>query len=206
MRALIQKDFYVLWKQMKVFILVMLVIMAGNGSFGSVFIVVWCSMLPYTALAYDERCKWSQLAAMMPYSLRDLVLSKYVLGWLCAGAAAVLALAVRGAVRLFRLPLETGAPAGIWLSFCASACILAITLPLMLRFSVERGRMAMFLMIFLVCAGAGALAGVMAPGGEMAFGGGAALLPVAMVAAPLAALALTAVSIPLSMRLYAARQ
>lgn len=51
MKALIQKDVYVLWKQMKIFLLVMLVIMVGNGSFGSVFVVVWCSMMPYTALA-----------------------------------------------------------------------------------------------------------------------------------------------------------
>lgn len=206
MKALIQKDVYVLWKQMKLFIFVMLVIMVGNGAFGSVFIVVWCSMLPYTALAYDERCKWNQLAAMMPYSLRDLVLSKYVLGWLCAGAASVFALAAGAVVRGLRLPLETGTPGGILLSFCASACILAVTLPLMLRFSVERGRMVMFLMIFLVCGGAGALVSLMGPGGAPAPGSMAALRSAAMVAAPTAALVLTAVSIPLSMRLYAARQ
>ena len=206
MKALIQKDVYVLWKQMKIFIFVMLVIMVGNGSFGSVFIVVWCSMLPYTALAYDERCKWDQLAAMMPYSPRDLVLSRYVLGWLCAGGAGAFVLAVQVAVRVLRLPLETGTPGGILLSFCASACILAITLPLMLRFSVERGRMVMFLMIFLVCGGAGALVSVMGAVSGPVPGNAAALWSAVTVAAPVAAVELTAVSIPLSMRLYAARQ
>ena len=58
MKALIQKDVYVLWKQMKIFLLVMLVIMVGNGSFGSVFVVVWCSMMPYTALAYTLPGTW----------------------------------------------------------------------------------------------------------------------------------------------------
>lgn len=206
MTALIQKDVYVLWKQMKFFIFVMLAIMVGNGSFGSVFIVVWCSMLPYTALAYDERCKWDQLAAMLPYSPRDLVLSKYVLGWLCAGGAGAFNLAVQAAARVLRLPLETGTPGGVLLSFCASACVLAITLPLMLRFSVERGRMVIFLMVFLVCGGAGALSSVMGPGSGPAAGNVAALWSAATVAVPVAALALTAVSIPLSMRLYAARQ
>lgn len=206
MKALIQKDVYVLWKQMKLFVIVMLVIMAGNGSFGSVFVVIWCAMLPYTALAYDERCKWDQLAAMMPYSPRDLVLSKYVLGWLCAGAAGVLVLAAQAVIRAFRLPLETGSPLAVLLSFCASVCVLAITLPLMFRFGVERGRMGMFLLIFLVCGGAGALTAIGDPGGASASGNTAALLSMAAVLAPVAAVVLTAVSVPLSLRICAARR
>lgn len=206
MKALIQKDVYVLWKQMKLFVIVMLVIMAGNGSFGSVFVVIWCAMLPYTALAYDERCKWDQLAAMMPYSPRDLVLSKYVLGWLCAGAAGVLVLAAQAVIRAFRLPLETGSPLAVLLSFCASVCVLAITLPLMFRFGVERGRMGMFLLIFLVCGGAGALTAIGDPGGASASGNTAALLSMAAVLAPVAAAVLTAVSVPLSLRICAARR
>ena len=206
MKALIQKDVYVLWKQMKIFVIVMLVIMAGNGSFGSVFVVIWCAMLPYTALAYDERCKWDQLAAMMPYSPRDLVLSKYVLGWLCAGAAGVLVLAAQAVIRAFRLPLETGSPLAVLLSFCASVCVLAITLPLMFRFGVERGRMGMFLLIFLVCGGAGALTAIGDPGGASASGNTAALLSMAAVLAPVAAVVLTAVSVPLSLRICAARR
>lgn len=206
MKALIQKDVYVLWKQMKIFIVVMLVIMAGNGAFGSVFVVIWCAMLPYTALAYDERCKWDQLAAMMPYSPRDLVLSKYVLGWLCAGAAGLFVLAAQAAIRALRLPLETGSPLAVLISFCASVCALAITLPLMFRFSVERGRMVMFLVIFLVCGGAGALGTILAPDSAPVPGNTVALLSMAAVLAPIAAAVLTAVSIPLSLQLYAARR
>lgn len=195
MKALIRKDFYVLWKQMRIFILLVLVFFFFQGSFGSVFIVIWCAMLPYTALAYDERCKWDQLAAMMPYSVRDMVLSKYVLGWLCAGAASVLSLAAQAV-------LKNGDFRVILLSFCASVCVLAITLPLMLRFGVERGRMGMFLMIFLVCGGAGILAEAVAPDSAAAL----RLLPAAAVLGPAAAAVLTAVSIPVSLRLYAARR
>ena len=206
MKALIQKDVYVLWKQMKIFILVMMFIMVGNGNFGSIFIVIWCAMLPYTALAYDERCKWDQMAAMMPYTPRDLVLSKYVLGWLCSGAAGVFALAVQTVVRMLRLPLETGGPMTVLLALCASVCVLAITLPLMFRFGVERGRMTMFLVIFLVCGGAGLMASVLAPDSALVPGNMTALMSMAAVLAPFAAAALTAVSIPLSLRQYAARQ
>lgn len=204
MKGLIQKDVYVLWKQMRIFFLVMLVIMVGNGSFGSVFVVLWSSMLPYTALAYDERCKWDQMAAMMPYSPRDLVLSKYVLGWLCAGAAGAVVLAVQAVIRVLHLPMATGSPLSVLMSFCASASVLAVTLPLMIRFSVERGRMVMFLVIFLVCGAAGAL-GTVAISVDQTAGGIQDLLGLFVLILPVAAVVLTAVSIPLSMRLYAAR-
>ena len=46
MKALILKDLYVLWKQMRVFIVILLVISISNGTFGSVFIVLWVAMLP----------------------------------------------------------------------------------------------------------------------------------------------------------------
>ena len=86
MKALVQKDFYVIWKQMRILVLVLALLSMVNSAFNTVFLVVWCSMLPYTAMAYDERSHWNQLAAMMPYSKRDIVLSKYVLGWLCMAA------------------------------------------------------------------------------------------------------------------------
>ncbi len=198
MKALLLKDFYVLWKQMRIFILVLLVIAFGNGAFGSVFIVIWAAMLPYTAMAYDERCKWDQMAAMMPYSTRDLVLSKYVLGWLCAGAAGLFALVAQTVISFAGFPLEGGSLVNILLGFCGSVCVLSITLPLMIRFGVEKGRMTMFLMIFLVCVGGGALAGVAVSDGT----GGLSIPGPVLVLLPLAALVLTAVSIPLSMRLY----
>ena len=91
MKALLMKDFYTLWRQLRVYLLVMLVISVFNGSFGNIFITIWAALLPYTAMAYDERSKWDQMAAMMPYSTRDIVISKYVLGWLCTAAAALFA-------------------------------------------------------------------------------------------------------------------
>ena len=66
MKALVRKDFYVLWKQMRIIVLILSLMSVVGGTFNSVFVVVWCSMLPFTAIAYDERSHWDQLAAMMP--------------------------------------------------------------------------------------------------------------------------------------------
>lgn len=198
MKALVLKDCYVLWRQLRLFVVLMLVIEVFNGDFGSIFIVIWATMLPYTAMAYDEQCKWDQLAAMMPYSVRDIVLSKYVLGWLCTGAAGIFTLLAQTAVRALHLPLEAGTAAGVFPSICLSLCILSVNLPLMFRFGVEKGRLGMFLMVFLVCGTAAGLASLMNDSGVAL----PRLPAAAVLLLPAAAAAFTAASLPLSIRLY----
>ena len=196
MKALLMKDCFVLWKQLRIFIFVMLVISVFNGGFGNVFVVIWAAMLPYTAMAYDERSKWNQLAAMLPYSRRDVVLGKYVFGWLVAAVAAVASLILQLIVSaLFHYGQVV--PAASVLAFFTSLCILAVTLPLMFRFGVEKGRLVMFLIIFLVCVAAGAMGGIL----EETSTGGRIPAPVG-VGLPAVAVVLTVLSIPLSIRLY----
>ena len=197
MKALILKDTYVIWRQMKYFLILILIFSALPSGFNNAFAVIYTSMLPYTALAYDERSKWDQLAAMMPYSTRDAVLSKYVFGWLCIGGAAVLSGLLQMALSL--VVDRVFLPGVMVLSVLGAVCILAISLPLMFRMGVEKGRLAMFLVIFLVCGAAGAIAHIaesVGSGTVFAFQG-----PVLGVTL-LAALVLTAVSVPLSMRFY----
>lgn len=193
MKALLLKDFYVIWKQMRIFLVVVLLLSLVNSTFNCVFIVVWCSMLPYTAMAYDGQSHWDQLAAMMPYSKRDVVLSKYVLGWLCMVAAGVLCLVMQTVVGRFFSGDATGG--GILLmSLCLGAISLAVTLPAILRFGVERGRMIFMAVIFGVALGAGAILDAT----DLSI-----RLPLPLEALlPLAAVIATAVSIPLSMKLY----
>ena len=201
MKALIIKATYVIWRQMKYFLILILIFSALPSGFNNAFAVIYTSMLPYTALAYDERSKWDQLAAMMPYSTRDMVLGKYVFGWLCIGAAAVLSGLLQMALSL--VVDRVFLPGVMVLSVLGAVCILAISLPLMFRMGVEKGRLAMFLVIFLVCGAAGAIAHIaesVGSGTVFAFQG-----PVLGVTL-LAALVLTAVSVPLSMRFYTKRQ
>ena len=194
MRALIMKDAYVLWKQMRIFVLILLAMSLTGGAFNSVFIVVWCSMLPYTAMAYDERSHWDQLAAMMPYSRRDLVLSKYVLGWVCMAVCAVTILAIQAAATL----IGRGNPDAsmVLTSLFTGILSLDLTLPAVFHFGVERGRMVFMLVIFAAAIMGGAAVGV-------ADNLGNSPLPVVVVLSLVVVLA-TAVSIPLSMKLYRA--
>lgn len=181
MKALVQKDFYVIWKQMRMLVLVLALLSMVNSAFNTVFLVVWCSMLPYTAMAYDERSHWNQLAAMMPYSKRDIVLSKYVLGWLCMAASGIVSGSAPSVPTLLA-------------SLCLGIITLDITLPAVLHFGVERGRMIFMVVIFGVAISIGILVDMV---DELPS------LPVPLVVLlPLGAAAGTALSIPLSMKLY----
>ena len=46
MKALLMKDFYTLWRQLRVYLLVMLVISVFNGAYGNIFITIWAALLP----------------------------------------------------------------------------------------------------------------------------------------------------------------
>ena len=205
MKALILKDIYVIWRQMKYFLVMILIFSALPSGFNNAFAVVYAAMLPYTALAYDERSKWDQLAAVMPYSTRDIVVSKYVMGWLCTAAAALFAMVLQLLQTVLGSPLAAFAPVDNLMGCCASLCVLAITLPLMFRFGVEKGRLMMFLIIFLVCGSAGALSSI-AISVDHTAGGLSGPFAALMAVLPIAAAALTAVSVPLSMKFYARRE
>ena len=198
MSALILKDYYVIFRQMRIFLLLVLVFSCIPGAFYSTFAVVYASMLPYTALAYDERSHWDQMAAMMPYSDRDLVLSKYVFGWLFTAAAAAATFVLQTVLAAVWPGAEGPSVPVILLSVCVAVCILDITLPMMFRFGVEKARLAMFLIIFLVCASAGAISVIDQSGGpDFGF---------QMWAPPAVAVVMTAVSVPLSVRFYGRRR
>ena len=192
MKALVLKDFYVLWKQMRMIMLILILLSVVGGVFNSVFVTVWCSMMPFTAIAYDERSHWDQLAAMMPYSKREIVLSKYVLGWLSMAASIVLSLAAQTVAAVFTH--EASALTTWAVSFLGGVIALDFTLPMVFRFGVEKGRWAFIIVVFGVALLGSAAAGMAE---ELPS------IPVPTLALlPVAAVAATAVSIPLSIKLY----
>ena len=95
MKALLYKDAMVLWKQMKLMLLLILIFAVIPSEFQNTFAVLYAALLPYSALAYDERSRWDRMAAAMPYSARDIVTEKYVFGWIAALGTLALTLVLR---------------------------------------------------------------------------------------------------------------
>ena len=146
MKALLLKDFLTLKKMLRNILLIMLALAFVPKLNMAVFFMVYCSMLPITALGYDERTKWDVQAAMMPFRPWEIVVGKYVLGYLILAVATALSL-LAGCL----VGQATGAPvtADQLLSYAlyaiAITLCLAVTLPLMFRFGVEKGRLAIIL-------------------------------------------------------------
>ena len=145
MRALLQKDLCVLWRQMKVFLLLVLVFSLTPSNFQEVFAVVYVAMIPYTIFAQDEASKWNDLASMLPYSTRDIVGSKYLLG----GLSIVLSMVFSTLARcVWALAASRPMEPGITLTAgCGAVLIMDLSLPLLFRFGAEKGRMMMVLMV-----------------------------------------------------------
>ena len=150
MKGLFIKDVYTLTKQLKLFLVLLLVFALWPGGGMVTFAVIYAGLLPMTAMAYDEQSKWNQLAAMMPYTTFQLVFSKYVLGYFFLLIACVITTVSQGV-----LALLTGGSIefGIGVTLLAALILVAVSLPLLFRFSVEKGRLAFLLLTVIVAVG-----------------------------------------------------
>ena len=153
MTGLLLKDIYTLKKQLWLYFVICLIIAVTAGwnadasGFISVYIPVFISVLPGTALSYDEQSKWDQMAVMMPYSARQLVVSKYLLGLLCF-VVGILLLCVQRIVAGTLFSAET---VSVFCPAMLTVLLLqALTLPLSIRFGVEKSRILLLVVVALV--------------------------------------------------------
>ena len=152
MKGLLLKDFYVVTKQLKIFLIIIPIIAIFNPVM-TPLVSLMGAFLPMTALAYDEQSKWSNLADMMPYSKSDIVISKYVFGYICM-------LGFTAIILLFRLisinSIFSSLPTNIPISLAIALIFIAINTPVMFKFGVEKGRFV-YILAMAVLASIGAL-------------------------------------------------
>ena len=147
MKGLLIKDWKTLLKQMKVMLVIVVVLACIPGTYMAAFALFYAAMLPVTALAYDERAKWDELAAMMPYTAKAIVGSKYVLGLTLV--LPVLALSMLSRLIVHSAPIVSEDTMSLLITACLSLILMAIDLPFMFHFGVEKGRL---IYILLTCA------------------------------------------------------
>ncbi|MCH3971457.1 MAG: ABC-2 transporter permease [Oscillospiraceae bacterium] len=151
MKALLLKDFYVITKQMKFFLILIIVFAMIPNTSMVAFATMYAAILPVSAMGYDERCKWNTLACMMPYSAKAIVMSKYVMGYL-AVAVAVAAATVGTLVQSIFMGssvLTTFLPTML-VCVCIALGMLALQMPIMVSKGVEKGRMFLLMTFFLI--------------------------------------------------------
>lgn len=155
MKGLIIKDIYALKQQGKI-LLVLLVfyavysVMFDNLSMLAAMIVLLCVMMPITTMAYDEKSKWEKYALAMPVERKTMVLSKYVfalmaelIGVIIVTILSLIIVFFTGEMKLNEALIMILAIGGVGLFF------LAIILPLLFQFGVEKARLIILIVIFI---------------------------------------------------------
>ena len=154
-RGLLLKDIFELWAQCRVQLvltgvyLLLPLFIKGIGLFASVGMML-LAMMPVYALGYDERCRWERDALAMPVRKSDLFWSRFLLG--------VIAIALGAAVQALAALLTGRGELLSSLAVTAPSAVvyLLITLPLMMKLGVEKGRFLLLLLTiaFLLLSGA----------------------------------------------------
>lgn len=150
MKSLLLKDFYVITKQLKIFLIIIPVIALTTGEAMSTFSILLGAALPMTAIAYDERSKWNELAAMMPYSKFDLIFSKYLLGYLCMFGAALLVFIGQIIGKNNGIVVIDDDINVLLFAVMGGLIFIAINTPILFKFGSEKGRFVFIITMALV--------------------------------------------------------
>ena len=153
MKGLILKDLLLIKGNAR-YILIFLVIfglIALEGNDVLYFIPAFISMMMFmTTFSYDEYNKWDAYAITLPIKKENIVLSKYVGSTILLGIALILTFIISLVVGLVTEQLDMQKNITLLLG-CGGAVLLveAIMYPLLIKFGVEKGRIWVFLGIFL---------------------------------------------------------
>lgn len=108
MKGLLLKDFYTTVKYCKAYFLIVAVFLVislfstDNSLFVTIYPTLIAGILPVTLLSYDERDKWTQYCGALPYTRKDIVSSKYLVG-LFFGAASIAVSVCAYGIRIVKL-------------------------------------------------------------------------------------------------------
>lgn len=187
MKGLLLKDLYMAVKYCRLYAFFtvgfLIVFSIDRESFFFLFYpCLLAGIVPVTLLGYDERSKWHAYSCALPCS-RDMAVSvKYIIGLLFQLAVIVLVLVTQAVLAAFSdgmTATDIFLPAAMLVVLSLGSS--ALTLPFMFRFGVEKGRVAYYVMIGVLCGGTAAVTSVSK--GANQFAASAGHLPLFMAAA-----------------------
>lgn len=155
MTGLIWKDFLVMRKGMKSYLLMIAiyVVLAWLGvfnySFVTTFVQVMLMVLPISAFVYDEQAKWDRYAMSLPLGRGKVVGARYLfvlILTLCTMAAGLLGILL---IHLFQQEELTEMLLTLAVSSAMGILVPAVILPLCYKLGAERARPYLYAIIFI---------------------------------------------------------
>ncbi len=207
MKALLLKDYYMLKKYGKAFLVIELVflllsLMPSDNMFFVYYPCMLCGMIPVSLMSYDEKNKWDAYCSVLPYTKAQIVSAKYIVGLIIQ----VLLLVITGITQAVKMSMEGGFNLSQFLLIMTIPVIITCIssggcLPFLFKLGVEKGKAAYFGMVGVCCAGSAIAAQLMGLNTKIEVGFGLMLFVVV-----LAAIGLYALSWYLSIRFYEKRE
>ena len=156
MRGLLVKDFYMTVKTQWTFFFISIVMLAFSFDTKNPFFLLYpailCGMIPGNLMSFDERIKWHIFSDAFPYSRKQAVSSKYLVGLIISVGYIILAFIVQLIYGLVMGRLDF---AEIFSRLSLAPLLLllpqAITLPAMFKFGSDKGRIAIYVMVGILC-------------------------------------------------------
>lgn len=157
MKGLLLKDFYMMKKYCKSYLLIVAVFAAASlASDTNLFFLFYpcmlCGMIPVNLLGYDERSRWFQYSGTLPYTKAQIVSGKYLIGLMVQSMILILS----GITQAVRMSVRGTFVLGDYLALMEMVLIVScvassFSLPVMFKLGVEKGRIAYIVMIGVVC-------------------------------------------------------
>ena len=167
MKGLILKDLYMTVKYCKANIILSLLFLVislynRDSLFLSFYPALLCGIIPTNLLAYDEKSRWLQYSETLPYTRAQIVSGKYCIGLLAQLGSLILVGCGNAAVMIENGTFEIGAFAVFMMLILTLSLISSsITLPFMFKYGVEKGKLAHYVMVGIVCGGSVAASKIM---------------------------------------------
>ena len=163
MTGLILKDFLILRKTLRSYLLILAIYVAvafagyWSSSFVGGFMMVMVALLPMNTFAYDKQAKWDVYGLSLPVGRTKTVAARYLAVLIMFAASAVLTTVLGVALNIAGRMEERLEEYLLSCAICVVIAMLinAIMLPLLYKFGPERARMMFYGVLgLLVLAGA----------------------------------------------------
>ena len=158
MKGLLLKDLYMSLRYCRALIILVAVFLAvsffsNDNYFLIIYPVTIAGVVPMSLISYDERDRWNQYSGTLPYSRQQLVSSKYLIGlvfgvaiYIVSFLAAIVRMTIIGNFSVNELLMT------VMLLFIAGVICPTLTLPFMFKFGAEKGRIAFYIVVGIICA------------------------------------------------------
>lgn len=164
MKGLLLKDWYAIKNYCRAHIIMIVVFSIASGMmkdnfFFTYYPCIFAGVITMSLIAYEEKEKWEQYAATLPYTKAQMVSSKYIVS-LCFGVFTILLNILTQLVVMICLKNFDGESLlSILLVFMPLTLLpSAFLLPFIYKFGVNKGRIAYFIVLGFFCGTIGVMA------------------------------------------------